>query len=273
MNENYQKLKAALISIREKTDFVPEIAIVLGSGLGEFAKNIEAVDTVFYSQIENFPVSTAPGHKGCFIFGYFDGKPVAVMCGRVHYYEGYSSQEAVLPIRLLKEMGAKKLILTNAAGGINQKLKPGDLMLITDHISSFVPSPLIGPNPDELGVRFPDMSEIYKKEMRELAKKAAMEENIDLKEGVYLQAQGPNFESPSEVRMYGMLGADAVGMSTAIEAIAAVHCGMEVCAISCISNLAAGISDTPLTHKEVVDTGKAVAEKFARLIEKLLHFC
>ena len=179
----------------------------------------------------------------------------------------------IFPIRILKEMGAEKLIITNAAGGINPDFKAGDLMLITDQISSFVPSPLRGPNIDELGLRFPDMSEIYSKEFSSLVRKAAEEEGIILKEGVYIQTMGPNYESPAEIRMYKALGADAVGMSTACEAIAAVHAGMKVCGISCISNLAAGISKAPLTHEEVKETGKMVSEKFARLIEKLLHFC
>ncbi len=273
MNQEYQKLKNCLINIRKITDFVPETVLILGSGLGDFAERIKIEKTVYYNEIDGFPVSTVTGHKGCFVFGYFEDKPIAIMNGRVHYYEGYDMADVVLPVRLLREMGAKKLIITNAAGGINPDFKPGDLMLITDQISSFVPSPLRGPNIDELGVRFPDMSSIYSKRLSDIIRKAAMEENIFLKEGIYIQTAGPNYESPAEIRMYKTLGADAVGMSTACEAIAATHAGYEVCGISCISNLAAGISKNPLTHEEVKETGRLVAEKFARLIEKILHFC
>lgn len=273
MNHEYQKLKNCYINIRALTGFKPEAAVILGSGLGDFAERIKVEKTVSYSEIDGFPVSTVSGHKGSFVFGYYRDKPVAVMNGRVHYYEGYDISDVVLPVRLLREMGAEKLIITNAAGGISPELSAGDLMLITDQISSFVPSPLRGPNIDELGIRFPDMSEIYSKGLRALAKKAAEEEGINLKEGVYIQTGGPNYESPAEIRMYKALGADAVGMSTACEAIAAVHCGMEVCGISCISNLAAGISPVPLTHKEVQETGLMVKDKFTRLIEKLLQFC
>lgn len=273
MNQEYQKLKNCFINIRKITDFKPEIALILGSGLSGFAERIKVEKIVSYNEIDGFPVSTVEGHKGCFIFGYFEDKPIAVMNGRVHYYEGYNMPDVVLPIRLLREMGAKKLIITNAAGGINPDFKAGNLMMITDQISSFVPSPLRGPNISELGLRFPDMSSIYSKNLQEIIKKAAKEENIDIKEGVYVQTPGPNYESPAEIRMYKTLGADAVGMSTACEAIAAVHAGFEVGGISCISNLAAGISPTPLTHEEVKETGLKVAEEFARLIEKVLHFC
>ncbi len=273
MNQEYQKLKNCYINLRKLTDFKPDIALVLGSGLGDFAKRIKVEQVVSYSEIDGFPVSTVSGHEGCFVLGYYEGKPIAIMNGRVHYYEGYDMADVVLPIRILKEVGAKKLILTNAAGGINSGFEAGDLMLLTDHISSFVPSPLRGPNIDELGLRFPDMSEVYSKSFGKLVKKAAEEEGVNLKEGVYIQTKGPNYETPAEIRMYKAMGADAVGMSTACEAIAAVHCGFEVCAVSCISNLAAGISPTPLTHEEVKETGLKVADKFSRLIEKVLHFC
>ena len=273
MNQEYQKLKNCYANLRRITDFKPEIALVLGSGLSHFAEKIKVEKIVSYSEIDGFPVSTVSGHEGSFVFGYYEDKPIAVMNGRVHYYEGYEMPDVVLPIRILREMGAKKLILTNASGGINPEFEAGDLMVLTDHISSFVPSPLRGPNIDELGLRFPDMSEVYSKSFADIVRKAAKEEGIDLKEGVYIQTKGPNYESPAEIKMYAALGADAVGMSTACEAIAAVHCGFEVCAVSCISNLAAGISPTPLTHEEVKETGIKVADKFTRLIQKVLHFC
>ena len=238
MNEVYEKLQGCLKSVREKTDFKPEIALVLGSGLGEYAEEIEVAAAIDYKDIEGFPVSTVPGHKGRFIFGYVNGVPVVIMQGRVHFYEGYPMSDVVLPARLMGLMGAKILFLTNASGGINSTFHAGDFMLIRDHIVSFVPSPLIGANIDELGPRFPDMSDIYRRELRDIIKETAKEEGIELKEGVYLQLTGPSYESPSEVSMCRTLGADAVGMSTACEAVAANHMGMAVCGISCITNMA-----------------------------------
>ncbi len=249
-----------------KTDFVPKTALILGSGLGDYAKHIKIEATVFYHEIDGFPVSTVEGHKGQLIFGYIDEIPVVCMQGRVHYYEGYAMSDVVLPVRLMRLLGAEILFLTNAAGGIRQGFQAGDFMLIEDQISSFVPSPLIGPNIDELGVRFPDMSEIYDKSLRKIVKRTAMELDIELKEGVYVQTQGPNYESPAEIAMYRMMGADAVGMSTACEAVAANHMGMKIVGISCISNLAAGISPMPLTHKEVQESADAAAPKFQKLV-------
>ena len=266
MNEVYEKLQNCLKSVREKTDFVPEIALILGSGLGEYAEEINVSAIIDYKDIEGFPVSTVAGHKGRFIFGYVNEVPVVIMQGRVHYYEGYPMTDVVLPTRLMGLLGAKTLFLTNASGGINKAFKPGDFMLIKDHIASFVPSPLIGENMDKLGTRFPDMSDIYRKELREVIKEAAKEENIALQEGVYMQLTGPAYESPSEVKMCGILGADAVGMSTACEAVAANHMGMKVCGISCITNMACGISEQPLSHKEVQETADRVAVLFKKLI-------
>ena len=237
--------------------------------MGGFAKNVEAVSEIPYSEIKGFPVSTVSGHEGKFLFGTLSGKKIVLMQGRVHYYEGYSMEQVVLPVRVMRLIGAKKLILTNAAGGINPDFRPGDFMLIRDHISSFVPSPLRGPNKEEIGVRFPDMSRIYSTELRALAQKAADELGIDLKNGVYVQTAGPAYETPREIQMYKLLGADAVGMSTACEATAAVHCGMKVCAISCISNLAAGISENLLSHAEVKETADRAAAKFNALIKRL----
>ena len=267
----YSELEKALKCIREKTDFVPLVGLILGSGLGDFARNVEVVSTVDYKDIEGFPVSTAPGHKGRFVFGMLRNVPVVVMEGRVHLYEGYSAQQVVMPVRLMKMMGAKVLFLTNAAGGINENFHAGDFMLINDHISSFVPNPLIGANVEELGVRFPDMSEIYSKKLRTIIKKSAEETSVEIKEGVYIQLTGASYESPAEIRMCRTLGADAVGMSTAIEAIAANHAGMLVCGISCISNLAAGISKTPLSHAEVQQCADKAAPLFKKLVEKSIE--
>ncbi|MBR5362155.1 MAG: purine-nucleoside phosphorylase [Oscillospiraceae bacterium] len=265
-----EQLDACFAFVKERISFQPEIALVLGSGLGGFADKIEVKETLPYAEIPGFPVSTVAGHAGRFVFGYCDGVPVAVMQGRVHMYEGYTPQEAVLPIRLLHMLGAKVLFLTNAAGGIQPGMHAGEFMLITDQISTFVPSPLRGQNLDALGVRFPDMSEVYSRRLNQIIRKIAVNAEIPLKEGVYIQTAGPAYESPAEIRMFRMLGADAVGMSTAIEAIAARHCGMEICGVSCISNLAAGISPHPLTHEEVKEAGDKAAPQFEQLVRQAL---
>lgn len=266
MNPVYEKLMKCYESVKNRIDFTPEIALVLGSGLGDYGESIQIADTLDYSEIEGFPVSTVPGHKGRFIFGYVNDVPVVCMQGRVHYYEGYPMTDVVLPIRLMKLMGAKVLFLTNAAGGIHYDFSAGDFMMITDHIMNFVPSPLIGANLDELGPRFPDMSNIYKKELQEILRSTAKELGIKLQEGVYIQLTGPNFETPQEVRMCRTLGADAAGMSTAAEAVAANHMGMKVCGISCISNMACGILDQPLSHEEVQETADRVSGQFKQLV-------
>lgn len=267
----YKKLELCEKSIREKTDLIPEIGIVLGSGLGAYADSIDIVCTVDYSEIEGFPVSTVAGHKGRFVFGYAVGKPVVIMQGRVHYYEGYAMSDVVLPIRLMGMLGIKKLILTNAAGGINTSFEPGDIMMITDQIATAVPSPLIGPNLDQLGPRFPDMSEIYNKNLRKVIRHAAEVCEIDLKEGVYVQLTGPNYETPAEIRMCRSWGGDAVGMSTACEAMVANHMGIAVCGLSCITNMAAGILEQKLDHKEVQETADRVAEQFRKLVRKIIE--
>ena len=269
MNPVYQKLLRCYESVQKKFDFTkftPGVAIVLGSGLGDYADDIEVVGEVDYHDIEGFPVSTVPGHAGKFIFGYVGDVPVVCMKGRVHYYEGYPITDVVLPTRLMKLMGAKILFLTNACGGINPEFKAGDFMLIEDQISVFAPNPLIGENIDELGTRFPDMSHVYDEELRKIIRKAAKGNGIELKEGVYCQFTGPSFESAAEIRMAGKLGADAAGMSTVVEAIAANHMGMRICGISFVSNLAAGISPNPLTHEEVQEAANAAAPKFKKLI-------
>ena len=266
MNPVYEKLLKCYEGVQAKINFKPEIALVLGSGLGDYGDSIQIVEILDYHDIEGFPVSTVPGHKGRFIFGYVNDVPVVCMQGRVHYYEGYPMSDVVLPIRLMKMMGAKVLFLTNAAGGLNYAFEAGDFMMITVHIMNFVPSPLIGPNVDELGVRFPDMSEVYKKDLQEIIRNTAKELGIKLQEGVYIQLTGPNFETPQEVRMCRILGADAAGMSTAAEAVAANHMGMKVCGISCISNLGCGMSEQPLSHEEVQETADRVAGQFKELI-------
>ncbi len=270
MGEVYEKLQRCYRSVRQKTGFCPQAALVLGSGLGGFASMLRTEAVMDYREIEGFPVSTVAGHKGRFVFGYAGEVPVVCMQGRVHYYEGYAMQDVVLPIRLMKLMGARRLLLTNAAGGIRDGMQPGDLMAITGQIASFVPSPLIGPNVEELGERFPDMSGIYDKGLLELVCAAAKECGIALKKGVYLQMTGPQYESPQEIAMCRILGADAVGMSTACEAMAARHMGMEVAGISCISNLAAGISPVPLSHDEVKRAADQAAEKFGRLVYRVI---
>ncbi|MEY8432015.1 purine-nucleoside phosphorylase [Lachnospiraceae bacterium 48-42] len=266
----YQKLKKCLESVRKKTDFQPETGLVLGSGLGDFADGIEIRDVVEYSDIEGFPVSTVKGHKGRFVFGYVDSVPVVIMQGRVHYYEGYAMSDVVLPARLMGMMGAKRLFLTNAAGGVNENFRPGDFMMITDHIASAVPSPLIGANIEELGSRFPDMSEVYSLRLQEVIRRSAEECGIRLQEGVYVQLTGPNYETPAEIRMCRGWGGDAVGMSTACEAMAARHMGLEVCGISCITNLAAGISSEKLDHKEVQETADRVSADFKKLVTRVI---
>jgi purine-nucleoside phosphorylase len=272
MNQVYEKLLKCFDSFKEKIDFTPRVALVLGSGLGDYANDIRVEATLDYHDIEGFPVSTVPGHAGKFIFGYVGDVPVVCMQGRVHYYEGYEMSDVVLPARLMKLMGAEILFLTNASGGIKQGMQAGDFMLITGQIGCFVPSPLRGANIDELGVRFPDMSQIYDKELQRIVKRAAMELSIDLKEGTYLQLSGPQFETPQEITMCRTMGADAVGMSTACEAIAARHMGMRVVGISCISNTAAGISSVPLSHEEVQETADRVAPQFKKLVtESIIH--
>lgn len=273
MNPVYEKLLKCYDCYKDKIDFEPKVAAVLGSGLGNFAKVVDVKAELPYSEIEGFPVSTVPGHAGKFIFGYINEVSVVLMQGRVHYYEGYPITDVVLPTRLMKMMGAKVLFLTNASGGINPAFHAGSLMLIQDHISLFAPNPLIGPNIEELGTRFPDMSHVYDEDLQEIIKETAKENEIELFEGVYAQLTGPSFESPAEIQMLYKMGASAVGMSTVVEAIAANHMGMKICGVSCVSNLAAGMNSAPLTHEEVQEAANAVAPKFEKLlVESITKF-
>lgn len=265
-----QRLADCLAALRQKTDFVPQAALVLGTGLGDYAKNLDVVCEVSYRDLPGFPVSTAPSHRGRFLFGYLNGLPLAMMDGRIHYYEGYDMQEAVLPIRLLGLLGAKTLVLTNAAGAVNTSFSAGDLMMITDQIACFMPSPLRGPNDSQLGVRFPDMSHIYDLELQDKLRAAAQATGIPLREGVYIQLAGPQYESPAEVRMCRLLGADAVGMSTACEAVAARHMGLRVAGVSFLANMACGVIDAPLTQEEVEAAAAVGAPRFAALITAFL---
>lgn len=265
-NPVYDKLLKCYECYKSRIDFKPEIAITLGSGLGNFASNVKVVDELPYSDIEGFPVSTVPGHVGKFIFGYLDDVPVVLMQGRVHFYEGYPITDVVLPARLMKMMGAKVLFLTNASGGINPDFHAAAFMLIKDHISIFAPNPLIGANIDELGTRFPDMTHVYDTDLQDIIRQTAIDNNIELFEGIYAQLTGPSFESPAEISLLHKLGVDAVGMSTVVEAIAANHMGMKICGISCISNLAAGMSPNILTHEEVQEAANMAAPQFTKLV-------
>lgn len=265
MSKAYERLQKCYECFKAKISFVPDIALILGSGLGDYADTIKQEAVLEYKDIEGFPVSTVAGHKGRFVFGYVGDVKVVVMQGRVHYYEGYSMEDVVLPVRLMKLMGAKVLFLTNASGGVNFDYSAGDFMLISDQIC-MAPSPLIGENLDELGPRFPDMSNIYDRELRKTVRDTAASLGIKLQEGVYIQLTGPNYESPAEIRMVRTLGADAVGMSTACEAIAANHCGLKTVGISCVSNLACGMTDKPLSHAEVQETADKAAPLFRRLV-------
>ena len=268
MIDAYKKLTDSLAYIRSVTDFQPEIGLILGSGLGALADEVEDAIIVKYSDIPNFPVSTVPGHEGRFVMGYLGGAPVIVMQGRVHYYEGYPVQDVVLPARLMGLLGIKVLFLTNASGGIDPDFEAGDFMLITDHVMSYFPNPLIGPNLDKLGPRFPDMTRVYDPDLGDILNATSQSLRIPLRPGVYVQLTGPSFETPAEIAMLGNMGISAVGMSTACEAVAANHMGVRVCGISFIANKAAGISPTPLSHAEVMEASRKAAPLFKKLITK-----
>ena len=266
-----EKITAAAEYLLERISLRPEIALVLGSGLGDYADTLENAVKIPYSEIPNFPQPTVEGHAGAFVFGEKEGKSVVVAQGRVHYYEGLPIQEITLPVRVLAAMGVKTLVLTNAAGGVNLSYKPGTLMLISDHINFSGANPLIGPNLEKFGPRFPDVSDLYTASIREKIRAKAAEENIPLQEGVYLMCSGPNYETPAEIRAFRILGADAVGMSTVPEALVAGHSGLNVVGVSCITNMAAGVLPVKLNHAEVVETAARVHDQFQSLLDGILQ--
>lgn len=270
MENMLQKIQEAKAFLSEKIGFEPEVGLILGSGLGVLADEIENPVKIPYETIPHFPVSTVEGHAGQFVAGDLEGRKVIVMQGRFHYYEGYTMQEVTFPVRVMAALGVKNLMVTNAAGGANVSYIPGDLMLITDHINFTGSNPLIGKNYDELGPRFPDCSEIYDKAINLEIKEIAKGLGIRLQEGVYQMNPGPTYETPAEVRMARILGADAVGMSTVPEAVVARHAGIKVTGISCITNMAAGILDQPLHHGEVVETANMVKKTFIQLVRSIV---
>lgn len=267
---DFEKIHNAAKFLKSKYSRTPKIGLILGSGLGVLADEINNPVKIPYQEIPDFPVSTVEGHAGQLVFGQLNGVEVVTMQGRFHFYEGYSFDKVTFPVRVMKELGVEILIVTNAAGGVNEDFSPGDLMLISDHINNMGSNPLIGPNDSRLGVRFPDMSEAYSNKLRSAAKEIAGRLNLDVKEGVYVGNTGPAYETPAEIRMLRTLGGDAVGMSTVPEVIVARHSGVEVLGISCISNMAAGILDQPLTHDEVIETTERVRENFLLYVKELV---
>lgn len=264
---NVQEAAAFIASL---TTEKPEVGLIMGSGLGILGDLITEAVTIPYSQIPHFPISTVEGHAGELLVGKLAGRSVVLMRGRFHMYEGYGAEQTSFPVRVMKAIGVTRLVVTNAAGGINTSFESGDLMLIADHINFTGKNPLIGPNDSEQGVRFPDMSEAYSKRLREVARETAASQGVALQEGVYLAVLGPSYETPAEIRMMRLLGADAVGMSTVPEVIVARHCGIEVLGISCITNMAAGILDQPLSHDEVMETAEQVKSQFLGLVSGLI---
>lgn len=269
--EELKVIEECVRVIQEKTDVKPEIGLILGSGLGGYADRIENAKIIPYGSLPGFPVSTVAGHAGQFVVGTCRGRSVIAMQGRIHYYEGYSQKQVTLPIRIMKKLGVKTVILTNAAGGVNREFAPGTLMLIRDHINFSGTNPLVGENLEEFGPRFPDMTQVYAREFRDALKEAAGKKGIRLEEGVYMMMSGPCYETPAEVKMAGILGADAVGMSTVPEAIVCSHCGLSVLGISCITNYGAGILKQPLNHAEVVETADRVKRTFETVIDTILE--
>lgn len=259
-------LDTCLAALAARCPAPPRLGLVLGSGLGAFADRLEGAVRVPFGQLPGFPVSTVAGHRGQFVFGTLEGVPLAVAQGRVHYYEGYEMAQVVLPVRLLGRLGAPAVLLTNAAGSLRPDLAPGDFMAIDDHIASFVPSPLRGPNDETLGPRFPDLTRVYDPALTRLLMECGQAAGVHIRPGVYVQTPGPAYETPAEVRMYQALGGDCVGMSTACEAVAARHMGLRVAALSCVTNRAAGLSEQPLSHQEVQQVCSRVADRFDRLV-------
>ncbi|MGA6980065.1 MAG: purine-nucleoside phosphorylase [Candidatus Sulfotelmatobacter sp.] len=270
MSDQFTLADAAAQFILQRTPLRPRIGLVLGSGLGGFADSLTDATRIHYPEISGFPRSTAIGHAGTMVIGNAGATQVAVMQGRVHLYEGYSPQQVAFPMRVFGRMGIRSVVLTNAAGGINLNYQQGALVLISDHINLQGSNPLIGPNDDRFGVRFPDMTHVYTKDYREMVRAEAAKLGMTLHEGVYAALLGPSYETPAEIRYLRTIGADLVGMSTAFEAIAARHMGIKVLAISCVTNMAAGILDQPLSHQEVMETGKRVKSSFEALISAVL---
>lgn len=270
MNNLFDKIQESASYIKSKTDIIPTIGLILGSGLGVLADEIENPVQISYDEIPNFHVSTVEGHKGQLVIGQLQGKNVIAMQGRFHYYEGYAMQETTFPIRVMKALGVETVFVTNAAGGVNKGFKPGDLMIITDHINLGGYNPLIGANDDRLGVRFPDMSKAYTPEYIEVTRQCAKDLDINIKEGIYTFFTGPTYETPAEVIMARIMGADAVGMSTVPEVIVASHSNLKVVGISCITNMAAGILDQPLNHEEVIETTQRVKQEFLSLVKSIV---
>ncbi|MCF6462046.1 purine-nucleoside phosphorylase [Clostridium sp. Cult1] len=266
-----EKISNSIKYIKTKSKEVPDIGLVLGSGLGSLGDKINNPIAIEYKDIPNFPVSTVEGHKGRLILGQLGNKNVIAMQGRFHYYEGYSLEDVVFPIRVMVGLGIKTLIVTNAAGGVNRNFSPGDLMIINDHINFTGQNPLIGKNFDDLGPRFVDMTRAYDKNLIDIAKKAGENLGVSLKEGVYMWLTGPTYETPAEIKLASILGASAVGMSTVPEVIVAKHQGIKVLGISCITNMAAGILDQPLNHDEVIETSLKVKDKFEKLMIEILY--
>ncbi|MGL5353377.1 MAG: purine-nucleoside phosphorylase [Clostridium sp.] len=265
-----KQLNIASKYIMEKTKYKPEIGLILGSGLGSLADSIENPEFYPYEDLPHFPTSTVEGHAGRLVIGMLNGKCVVAMQGRFHYYEGYSLNEVTFPVRVMKLIGVSKLIVTNAAGSINVNYKPGDLMVITDHLNFSGNNPLIGKNLEEFGPRFPDMSNAYNLELRDKVIEISKNLNLDVKSGVYAMMSGPSYESPAEIKMLRILGADAIGMSTVPEVIVANHCGIQTVGISCLTNMAAGILKQPLNHEEVMETSTMVREKFILLMNEII---
>ena len=266
-----EKIGQAAEMIQKRAPVQPKVGLILGSGLGILAEEIEEAVAIPYEEIPHFPVSTVEGHAGRLALGRLEGKAVVAMQGRFHLYEGYPLEAVTFPLRVMKRLGVEIAVITNAAGGINESFRAGDLMLISDHINFMFRNPLVGPNDPGLGDRFPDMSEAYDADLRRLAKRVADKMGIDLKEGVYAAMLGPSYETPAEIRMLRIVGADAVGMSTVPEVIVARHAGIRVLGLSCIANMAAGILPQPLSHQEVMETAERVKDTFLRLVKGTLR--
>ena len=264
------RIQNAVDHIRSRTAAEPSIGLILGSGLGDFADTLENRQVIPFTDIPDFPSATVPGHTGAFVFGEKHGKSVVCLQGRLHYYEGHPMPLLTLPVRIMQRLGVQTLILTNAAGGVNKDYRPGDLMLITDHINYSGMNPLIGVHEEEFGPRFPDVTDLYSSGLRLKLKLAAVEAGINLRQGVYMMFSGPSYETPAEIRMARILGADAVGMSTVPEALVAAQCGLRVLGVSCITNLAAGVSPNKLSHQEVMETAAMAHDKFHSLVDLIL---